>query len=108
MEQLLEFLRSLSNDTIICGDALLLAFEFKCQICEPTRVTPTSSTCLDHVITSYQIETDTIQTTIRDLFTVLGTRPVVIFNEPANSEEKTYRGDLRSIKGNKALNFLIY
>ena len=88
-EKLLEFLRSLSNDTIICRDfnidtianskekkdyvTLLLAFDFKCQNFEPTRVTPPSSTCLDHVVTSYKVKTDTIQTTMSDHFTVLGT-----------------------------------
>ena len=50
---------------------LLLAFDFKCQRFERTRVTPTSETCLDHVITSCQVKTDTIQTTQSDHFTVL-------------------------------------
>ena len=122
MENLLEFLRSLSNDTIICGDfnidtianskdkydyeTLLLAFDFSCQNCEPTRVTATSATCLVHVITRYQVKTETIQTTMSDHFTVLGRIPGVFFNEPVISEEKIYRRDLRSIKGDKALNFL--
>ena len=85
---------------------MLLAFDFKCQNFEPTRVTATSSTCLDHVITSYQLKTETIQTTMSDHFTVLETIPGVFFNEPVISEEKIYRRDLRSIKGDKALNFL--
>ena len=108
----------MSNDTIICGDfnidtianskdkydyeTLLLAFDFKRQNFEPTRITATSSTCLDHVITSYQVKTETIQTTMSDHFTVLGTIPGVFFNEPVISEEKIYRRD----KGDKALNFL--
>ena len=87
-------------------ETLLLAFDFKCQNFEPTRVTATSSTCLDHVITSYQVKTETIQTTMSDHFTVLGTIPGVFFNEPVISEEKIYRRDLRSIKGDQALNFL--
>ena len=68
---LLEFLQRLQIDTILCGDfnidtikeskeksdykRLLLAFDYKRQSCEPTRVTPTSATCLDHIVTSYQI-----------------------------------------------------
>ena len=122
-EHLLEFLRNLKHDTILCGDFnidiikdskekleyenLLLAYDFKRQNSDPTRVTPTSATCLDHISsTSYQIKTETIKTTISDHYTVLGTIPGVIMRESPKIEVKqTYR-DMRKIKGENALNFL--
>ena len=121
-EKLLEFLGRLKNDTILCGDfnidtiieskdksdyeKLLLAFDFKRQNFEPTRVTPTSATCLDHIVTSYQINTETIKTTISDHYTVLGAIPGVIVKESKNKEIKQLSRDLRKIKGGNALNFL--
>ena len=121
-EHLLEFLRNLKHDTVLCGDFnidtikdskekleyenLLLAYDFKRQNSDPTRVTPTSATCLDHISTSYQIKTETIKTTISDHYTVLGTIPGVIMKESPKIEVKqTYR-DMRKIKGENALNFL--
>ena len=121
-EQLLEFLRRLKTDTILCGDfnidtikeskdksdyeKLLLALDFKRQNFEPTRVTPTFATCLDHVVTNYQIITETIKTTISDHYTVLGEIPGVIVKEAENREMKQLSRDLRKIKGGNALNFL--
>ena len=103
-EHLLEFLRNLKHDTILCGDFnidtikdskeklehenLLLAYDFKRQNSDPTRVTPTSATCLDHISTSYQINTETIKTTISDHYTVLGTIPGVIMKESPKIEVK--------------------
>ena len=49
----------------------LWAFDSKRQNSEPTLVTPTSATCLDHMITSSHAETETIQVTIGDHLTVL-------------------------------------
>ena len=67
-EEQLTFLRRLKHDTVIFGDfnidpfvdsksrngyeKLLYAFDFKQQIFQPTRDTATSSTYLDHFITS--------------------------------------------------------
>ena len=117
-EHLLEFLRNLKHDTILCGEFnidtikeskekldyenLLLAYDFKRQNSVPTRVTPTSATCLDHISTSYQINTGTIKTTFGDHYTVLGTIPGLIMKESQKIEVKqTYR-DMRKIKGENA------
>ena len=42
---------------------------------EPTRVTPTSATCIDHILTRNEVSTETIKTTISDHYTVLATNP---------------------------------
>ena len=83
----------------------ILALDFKRQNFEPTRVTPTSATCLDHIVTSYQINTETIKTTISDHYTVLGAIPGVIVKESKNRVMKQLSRDLRKIKGGNALNF---
>ena len=121
-ENSLEFLRRLQNDTILCDDfnidtikvsqdksdyeKLLLAFDFKRQNVEPTRVTPTSATCLNHIVISYQINTEIIKTTISDHFIVLGALPCVIVKESKNREIKQLSRDLRKTKGGNALSFL--
>ena len=83
--------------TILCGDFnidtikdpkekldyenLLLAYDFKQQTSDPTRATLTTATCLDHISTSYQINTGTVKTTIRYPYKVVGTIPGVIMRE---------------------------
>ena len=68
-ENLLEFLQIIKNDTILCGESsidtikkskhkfdyeeLLLALDSEKQSFEPTRVTPTSATGFNHILTSY-------------------------------------------------------
>ena len=122
-EKFLEFLQRLKNDTFLCADfnmdtikkskgksdyeKLPLAFDFKPQIFEPTRVTPTSTTCLDHIVPSYQIDTETIKITISDHYTVLGAIPGVIVKESKNREIEQQSQDLRKIKGGNALNFFL-
>ena len=80
------FLRNLKHDTILRGDFnidtikdskenldfenLLLAYDFKRQKSDPSRVTPTSATCIDHISISYQMNTETIKKTISDHYTV--------------------------------------
>ena len=99
---LLEFLWNLKHDTILCGDFnidtikdskekleyenLLLAYDFKRKNSDPTRVTPTFATCLDHISTSYQINTETIKTTISDHYTVSGTILGVIMKDSQKIE----------------------
>ena len=123
-DYLLEFSRNLKHNTIFSGDFnndtikdskekldyenLLLAYDFERQNSDPTRVTPTYTTCLDHISTSYQINTETMKTTITisDHYTVVGTIPGVIMKETQKIEVKqTYR-DMRQIKGENAFNFL--
>ena len=83
-----------------------LAFDFKGQNVEPTRVTPTPATCLNHIVISYQINTEIIKTTISDHFIVLGALPCVIVKESKNREIKQLSRDLRKTKGGNALSFL--
>ena len=81
-------------------------FEGKNRQKEPTRVTTTPATCLDHIVTSYQINTETIKRTISDHYTVLGAIPGVIVNESKNREINQLSRDLRKIQGGNALNVL--
>ena len=120
-EGLLQFLRSLKHYTNIFGDFnidtvkhsadkikyenILLAFNFRAQNCEPTRVTPTSSTCLDHYITSYQTLHQTETTTMSDHYTVLGEIPYVKVEVTTESHCKTQTRNLKNIKGENTLKF---
>ena len=86
LENLLHFLKSLNDESLIYGDFnidmlknekvkkeyvnLLLAYGFKVQNLLPTRVTPTSKTCIDHMITTKDQKTETLETTISDHFAV--------------------------------------
>ena len=110
------------NDTILCCDFNIdtikdpkdkfhfekscLAFDFKKQNFEPTRVTPTSATCLDHILTNYQVNTEAIKRTISDHYTLFGIIYGVIINESPCKEMERRCPDLRNIKGENALNFL--
>ena len=50
--------------------ALLEAYDFEIQNNIPTRVTPTSKSCIDHMITQNVVCTETLPTTISDHSTV--------------------------------------
>ena len=47
-------------------EKLLTAFDYRKQNILPTGVTPTSATFLDHVITSFSISTETVNTSFSD------------------------------------------
>ena len=49
---------------------LLSAYNVGKRNFEPTRVTPPSKTCIDHFITTKEIETDTLKKTMSDHFTI--------------------------------------
>ena len=57
---------------------LLSPYDLKQQKSKSFRVTATSSSCLDHFITSFQAQTEKIPTTISDHFSVLGEIPLQI------------------------------
>ena len=81
-ESLLEFLSTLKNDCIIFGDFnvdtlvddsenkqylnLLRAYGFSVQNNEPTRVTSTTATCIDHVSAKSFLKIKTMKLTISD------------------------------------------
>ena len=86
---------------------LLAAYDFEIQNTLPTRVTPYSRSCLDHMITSSFLKTNTIPTTISDHYTV--TADILLRGSsvlPQNLTAVTKYRNLREIKGEKALNFL--
>ena len=123
VEELLIFLRTLKNDCIFFGDFnidtltddnekhqytnLLAAYGFAVQNNSPTRVTSTTATCLDHVISSYPIETETIKITISDHFALEASIPLLSYNreDKTTYSPKKFRS-LKNLKGEKALNFL--
>ena len=45
---------------------LLTAFDYRKQNFLPTRVTPTSATCLDQVIASFSVSTETVNKSFSD------------------------------------------
>ena len=83
---------------------LLAAYDFQVQNFLPTRVTLTSKTCLDHMITEGTVNTETIQTTISDHFTVTAKVPA-IWKQSKNTNVPLAR-NLNRLKGESALNFL--
>ena len=103
-ENLLQFLRKLKYDTVLFGDFnidslkystdrinydnILSAYNFKRQNNEPTRVTATSSTCIDHLITSYQVENKTIKSTISDHYSVMGEIPGILTGTKRNKNDQ--------------------
>ena len=119
-EVLLHFFKTLKGEKIIFGDFnfdtlnehkdktdytnLLAAYDFQVQSFLSTRVTPTSKTCLDHMITERTVNTETIQNTISDHFTVTAKVPV-IWKESKSTNIPLVR-ILNTVKGESALNFL--
>ena len=83
---------------------LLAAYEFQVRNVLPTRVTPSSKRCLDHMITESTVNTETIQTTISDHFTVTAKVPA-IWKESKSTSIALAR-NLNMLKGESALNFL--
>ena len=67
---------------------LLTAYDYRKQNVLPTRVTPTSATCLDHVITSFSVSTETNNTSFSDHYTELGERTVSFEKTKANTTQK--------------------
>ena len=91
-EDLLLSLKSLKYESFLFGDIIintlkdetnnnryeniLNAYDLAVQNSEPTRVTQTSKTCLDHFISSSPTDTITLKTTISDHYTILGKIPL--------------------------------
>ena len=124
LEQLLIHLRTLKQDCILFGDFnvdtltadneqhqytnMLAAYGFAAvQNNSPTRVTSTTATCLNHIMSSFPIETETIKITISDHFALEASNPLLSYNredKTACSPEK-YRS-LKNLKGKKAISFV--
>ena len=123
MESLLSFLRSQKYDCIIFGDFninklvenselinytnLLAAYGFKIQNSEPTRVTSTTATCLDHIISSNDINTKTVKITISDHYAIEADLSWLGKQKKRSSDNNyTLVRNLNHIKKNSILNFL--
>ena len=85
---------------------MLAAYGYEIQNSSPTRVTSTSATCLDHVISCFPIETRTIKISISDHYALESDIPVLLKGKKKAREPQLLCRDLRNIKGPKALNFL--
>ena len=121
-EDVPQFLRILQHDTKSFGDFtidaikdskhksdyenLIPAFCFRRQISEPSRVTPTSSTCLDYLLTSFPVKHETIKTTFSDQYTVVGEIHIDIKNSQQKQQFFFKTRNLKNIKGDKAVSFL--
>ena len=73
---------------------------------EPTRVTPTSNTYLDHFMSSSPTDTITLKTTVSDHYTILVKIPLNYHKTNESFRPKVIIRDLRNIKNENALNFL--
>ena len=121
-DDLLLFPKSLKYESFIFGDFdidtlkdetnnnryenILNANDLAVQNSEPTRVRPTSKTCLDHFISSSPIDTITLKTTISDHCTIMGKIPLKYYKTNESFRPKVKMRDLRNIKNKIALNFL--
>ena len=91
-ESLLLFLKRLKHDCTLFEDFnidnlthdnekqnyvnLLAAYGYEIQNSLPTRVTTTSSSCLDHVISCFPIESKTVKVTISDHYALQSEVPI--------------------------------
>ena len=83
---------------------ILAAYDFQVRRFSPTRVTLTSKTCLDHMMTERTVKTETIQTTISDHFIVIANVPST-WKESKNKNIPLAR-NLNRRKGESASKFL--
>ena len=122
IEDLLLFLKSLKYESFLFGDFnmdtlkdetninryenIVNAYDLAVQMSEPTKVTPTSKTCLDHFLSASPTDIITPKTTISDHFTILGKIPLKYHKTNETFRPKVIMRDLRIIKNENALNFL--
>ena len=120
-EDLLLFLKSLKYESFLLGDFnfdtlidetkknryenIVKAYDLAVQNSEPTSVTPTFRTCLDHFISSSPTDTITLKTTISDHDTILGKIPLKYPKTNESFRPKVKMRYLRNVKNEKALNF---
>ena len=122
LETLLYFLKGLPRERLLFGHfnidtlkddldrkkyvAFMEAYDFELQNKLPTRVTPTSKSCIDHMITQNVVCIRTLPTTISDHFTVL-----LHFTKDHSFDRKTISNptmtrNTKNLKGHNALKFL--
>ena len=85
---------------------LLEACDFEIQNQLPTRVTPTSKSCIDHMTTQNVVCTETLPITIRDHFTLsLHFTKEHSFDRKTASNQTMIR-NTKNLKSHNELNFL--
>ena len=121
-EDLLLFLKSLKYESFLFGDFeidtlkdetnnnryenILNAYGLAVQNSEPTRVTPTSKTCLDHFILFSPADTTTLKTTKSDQYTIFRKIPLKYHKTNKSFRPKVIMRDLSNIKNENVLNVL--
>ena len=122
LDKLFAFLRNLKEETLIFGDFnidtlkpsyektkyenLIHSYGYRIRNFQATRVTATSATCLDHVITSSMVETKTITITISDHYAVEFTASFWTSRSEISTEKPIKKRNLNKLKGDQYLNFL--
>ena len=122
LENGLYFLNGWPGETLLFGDfnidtliddlhkkyyvALLRAFDFEIQNKLPTSVTPTSKSCIDHIITRNVVCPETLPTTISDHFTVLLHFTKEHSFDRKTASNQTMTKDTKNLKGHDTLNFI--
>ena len=122
LDKLFAFLRNLKEETLIFGDFnldtlkpsyektkyenLIQSYEYKNRNFEATRVTATSATFLDHVITSSMVETKTITITISDRYAVKFTASLWTSRSELSTGKPTVQRNLNKLKGDQYLKLL--
>ena len=112
-------MKTLKHETIISGDFninplendnaktdycnVLKAYDVDVRNSLPTRVSPTSRSCNDHLITRKSVETESIKITISNHYSVLAQ----FYSETTNPSQMTKMiRYLQPMKGEKSLNIL--
>ena len=109
-EDLLLELKALSGEILLMGDLnvniignqrnffnyknLLLSFDLEVQNIEPTRVTKSSSTCIDHIIAAEETQVTTINCTISDHYGIMCDLKIISENQNVVSYHSDLNYDL--------------
>ena len=98
-------------ETIVDGsfridyEKLLSVYDFQQQKSKPGRVTATSSNCLDHLNTRFQVQIEAKSRTISH-HSAIFSRITSLTNEPKHQQSLRKTKDLREIERDKAPNYL--
>ena len=79
---------------------------FMRQNSKPSRVTPNTETCLDHLSTSFSVKNETIKTTFNDHYTANGEIHIDTKSSQEKQQNVSKTRNLKNIKGDKVVNFL--
>ena len=103
-------MKALSDEFLLMGDLnidiissqrnfidykdLLLSFDLEVQNIEPTRVTKTSSTCIDYIIAAEETQVTTINCTISDHYRLMSDLKIVSEKQNLDSYQSDFNYDL--------------